>query len=222
MPESVLRSLEVIVVRLGAVLERVKAAIILAKLQSAADAVRMEQTGGMYCPHCGTQVQTNRCSVCGTLVAMTSEGFDSAPILSGWWRRVGATLVDDILLFVPTYVVIVAVTAALGLVTGTIAGLIVQGIYMVKLLARPAGQTVGNRMVDTYVRDATTGQALTNQQVLRRWGFVAVYSLFGVTGSVLGTSIVGIIGLVDCLYPLFNARKQTLHDRFAGTIVLRK
>ena len=175
----------------------------------------------MYCPHCGTQVQTNRCSVCGTLVT-TTEGIDSAPVLSGWWRRVGATLVDDILLFVPTYIVIMAVTAALGLITGTIAGLLVQGFYMVKLLARPAGQTVGNRMVDTYVRDATTGQALTNQQVLRRWGFVAIYSLFGITGSVLGTSIVGVIGLVDCLYPLFNARKQTLHDRFAGTIVLRK
>lgn len=184
--------------------------------------VPIEQTGEMYCPHCGTQVQTNRCSVCGTLITTTSEGIDSVPVLSGWWRRVGATLVDDILLFVPTYIVIVAVTAVIGLISGTIAGLLVQGFYMVKLLARPAGQTVGNRMVDTYVRDATTGQTLTNQQVLRRWGFVAVYSLFGITGSVLGTSIVGVIGLVDCLYPLFNARKQTLHDRFAGTIVLRK
>ncbi|MHB1089187.1 MAG: RDD family protein [Acidimicrobiales bacterium] len=182
----------------------------------------MEQTGEMYCPHCGTQVQTNRCSVCGTLVTTASEEVSGAPVLSGWWRRVGATLVDDILLFIPTYVVIMLVTAVAGLISGTIAGLLLQGLYMVKLLARPAGQTVGNRLVDTYVRDATTGHALTNQQVMRRWGFVAIYSLFGVTGSMLGTSIVGVIGLVDCLYPLFNARKQTLHDRFAGTIVLRK
>ncbi len=183
---------------------------------------RVEQTGEMYCPHCGTQVQSNRCNVCGTVITTSNEEVSGAPELSGWWRRVGATLVDDILLFIPTYVVIMVVTAIIGLVGGTIAGLLLQGAYMVKFLARPAGQTIGNRLVDTYVRDATTGQVLTSQQVLRRWGFVAVYSLFGITGSMVGTSIVGAIGLVDCLYPLFNARKQTLHDKFAGTIVLRK
>lgn len=176
----------------------------------------------MYCPHCGTQVQTNRCSVCGTLVTLAGEGVAGAPVLSGWWRRVGATLVDDILLFIPTYTVVMLVTTVAGLIIGTIAGLAVQGVYMVRLLARPAGQTVGNRLVETYVRDAITGQSLSAQQVLRRWGFVAVYSLFGLTGSTLGTTVVGAIGLVDCLYPLFNQRKQTLHDRFAGTIVLRK
>jgi uncharacterized RDD family membrane protein YckC len=35
-------------------------------------------------------------------------------------------------------------------------------------------------------------------------------------------TIVGAIGLVDFLYPLFNARKQTLHDLFAGTVVYLK
>jgi len=182
----------------------------------------VEQTGTMYCPHCGTQVQTNRCSVCGTIVTSSIDGTNTAaPVLSGWWRRVGATLVDDVLLFIPTYAVIALVTAVAGLISGTIAGLAVQGIYMVKLLARPAGQTVGNRLVDTCVRDATTGAPATTQQILRRWGLVAAYSLFGLTGSVLGTTVVGIIGLVDCLYPLLNERKQTLHDKFAGTIVLR-
>lgn len=176
----------------------------------------------MHCPRCGTQIQTNRCSVCGTIVTLSADGATAAPVLSGWWRRVGATLVDDILLFIPSYAVIVLVTAVAGLISGTIAGLAVQGFYMVKLLARPAGQTVGNRLVDTYVLDATTGEAPTTQQILRRWGLVAAYSLFGLTGSMLGTTVVGIIGLVDCLYPLFNQRKQTLHDKFAGTIVLRK
>lgn len=182
----------------------------------------VEQTGTMHCPHCGTQVQTYRCGVCGTIVTSTIEGTDvAAPVLSGWWRRVGATLVDDILLFIPTYAVIVLVTAVAGLISGTIAGLAVQGVYMIKLLASPAGQTVGNRLVDTCVRNAITGAPATIQQVLRRWGLVAAYSLLGFTGSMLGTTVVGIIGLVDCLYPLLNKRKQTLHDKFAGTIVLR-
>ena len=70
------------------------------------------------------------------------------------------------------------------------------------------------------MRDATTGQVLATGQALKRWGFVAAYSLFGLTGAHSGTVVVGVIGLVDCLYPLFNARKQTLHDIFAQTIVL--
>ena len=189
----------------------------------AREVMLVEQNGTMYCPHCGTQVQTNRCSVCGAIVTLDGDTTTAgAPVLSGWWRRVGATLVDDILLVIPTYAIAALVTSVAGLGGGALAGLALEGLYMVKLLARPAGQTVGNRMVDTFVRDAITGQALTTQQAVRRWGFVAAYSLFGLTGSTLGTTVVGVIGLVDCLYPLFNQRKQTLHDKFAGTIVLRK
>jgi uncharacterized RDD family membrane protein YckC len=32
---------------------------------------------------------------------------------------------------------------------------------------------------------------------------------------------VGFIAIIDCLFPLLNPRKQTLHDRLAGTIVVR-
>lgn len=176
----------------------------------------------MFCPNCGTRVDGLHCSVCGSTV-LSSPDFESATTsqLSGWWRRVGATIVDELVLFIPTYLVLIAVSLFAGLVVGALAGIAFGGIYMVKLLTRPEGQTIGNRVVATQVRDATTGQCLTTRQALKRWGFIAAYSLFGLTGAHAGTVTVGLLGLVDCLYPLFNARKQTLHDVFAHTIVLK-
>jgi uncharacterized RDD family membrane protein YckC len=120
------------------------------------------------------------------------------------------------------YVVLVLVGAALGVIVGALASIALGGFYMVKLLTMPDGQTIGNRVVSTYVRDATTGYVLTTKQAIKRWGFVALYSLLGLTGAHVGTELVGAIGLIDCLYPLFNTRKQTLHDVFAGTIVLKR
>jgi len=179
--------------------------------------------GRMFCPKCGTQASGMRCQVCGSPIASASnEAASGSPQLSGWWRRVGATIVDELILVLPTYAVLLIVASFAGTIVGALAGSALGGVYMVKLLTRPDGQTLGNRAVATYVRDATTGHVLTTQQALKRWGFVGVYSLLGLSGSNSGTMIVGFIGLVDCLYPLFNERNQTLHDKFANTIVLVK
>jgi uncharacterized RDD family membrane protein YckC len=36
-----------------------------------------------------------------------------------------------------------------------------------------------------------------------------------------GLQIVGLIGLLDDLFPLFSPTKQTLHDKFAGSVVVK-
>jgi len=173
----------------------------------------------MNCSQCGSEVHDSFCPVCGT-PAPTNPDAPSAVRLSGWWRRVGATVVDNLILLVPTMVVFLVVDAVAGSIAGAIAGIVIQGIYQVKLLAMPQGQTLGNRMVGTQVRDALTGLAITNQQALRRWGLVAIYSSFELAGTSGVAIAVSLVGAVDCLYPLFNERKQTVHDRFAGTIVV--
>jgi len=63
-----------------------------------------------------------------------------------------------------------------GNIAGAVIGLVLQGIYMVKLLSGARGQTVGNRVVATRVRDAGNGQAINLLQAFKRWGFIAVYS----------------------------------------------
>ncbi|MGC8510342.1 MAG: RDD family protein [Acidimicrobiales bacterium] len=192
----------------------------------------------MRCTTCGAELHGTYCSTCGTFSGQP-DGVGSGPAprteLSGWWRRVGATIVDNLLLVIPTTIVAVVVAQFAGTTIGELAGVAAQGVYMVELLASPRGQTIGNRVVGTRVRDELTGAALSRAQALRRWGFIAVYSLLEVfsqssssttsthaLGAVGGLAVVmSLVGLADCLFPLFNTRKQTLHDRFAHTLVER-
>ena len=157
------------------------------------------------------------CPVCGTPVTAPTN----AVALSGWWRRVGATVVDNLLLFIPSSIAFLLVSDFAGRYVGALAALAVQGAYMVRFLASTKGQTIGNRVVDTAVRDALTGATITANQALRRWGFIALYSVLDVTLPTSYTAIPTVIALIDCLFPLFDARKQTLHDKFAGTLVVR-
>ncbi|HSN02207.1 MAG TPA: RDD family protein [Acidimicrobiales bacterium] len=171
----------------------------------------------MNCAQCGSEVDGAFCPVCGTPVAAPTN----AVALSGWWRRVGATVVDNLLLFIPSSITFLLVNDVAGRYVGALAALVVQGAYMVRFLASPRGQTIGNRVVDTCVRDALTGMAISSAQAMRRWGFVAIYGVLDVTLPASYATIPTLFALIDCLFPLFDARKQTLHDKFAGTLVVR-
>jgi uncharacterized RDD family membrane protein YckC len=138
---------------------------------------------------------------------------------AGWWRRVGATVIDSLLLLIPIVVVAGAFGTRRSLLQA-LASIAIQGAYEIYLLSRPSGQTIGNRVAGTVVRDATTRGQITMRQAQRRWGVVALYNLIALFGTTEATSIVVGLALVDVTYPLLNARKQTWHDRLAGTVVL--
>ena len=164
-----------------------------------------------------------QCPACGRTLAANAHGrIDTATglMLAGWWRRVGATFADDLILIIPTLVVVSIFAQLDGNIAGAVIGLVLQGIYMVKLLSGARGQTVGNRVVATRVRDAGNGQAINLLQAFKRWGFIAVYSAIELASSSASIYIVVVIALIDNLYPLYDSRNQTLHDKFAGTIVV--
>jgi uncharacterized RDD family membrane protein YckC len=171
----------------------------------------------MNCPQCGSEVASAFCPVCGTPVASATP----AVVLSGWWRRVGATLVDSVLLFLPLYVAFVLVGDVAGVAAGAIVSFALQGAYMVRLLASESGQTIGNRVVATRVRDALTGAPITRNQALKRWAVISAYAALNIVLPPSLAEIPAMLMLLDCLFPLFDARKQTLHDKIAGTLVVR-
>lgn len=182
----------------------------------------------MNCPRCGTPnpEHASSCSVCATPLATNVTARIISPHdslsqpLAGWWRRVGATFADNLILIIPTLVV-GSIFEGLGNVyTGAVAGLLLQGFYMVWLIGSKSGQTVGNRIAASRVVDALTGSQVTFGQSLKRWGFVAIYSSLEFTGANSATLIVSLIGLVDVLWPLVDPRNQTLHDKFARTLVV--
>ena len=87
------------------------------------------------------------------------------------------------------------------------------GLYQVLMLAKPAGQTIGDRALSIKVIDLNTGGPLTTAQSLKRWIAVAVFMS-------LSTRIT-LVGIIDVVWCLWDKDGQTLHDKFAGTTAVK-
>jgi uncharacterized RDD family membrane protein YckC len=135
-------------------------------------------------------------------------GYNStAGSLAGWWRRVGATVLDGLIVGIPTEIIF----AVAGVSSVGRDGLeqVVLFIYVLLLIGGTGARTVGNMAVGTRVVDAATGAP-------PGYGKAAVRA---VVALVLNITVIG--GILDALWPLWDARNQTIHDKAAGTLVLR-
>jgi len=134
--------------------------------------------------------------------------------LAGWWHRVGATVIDVVILVVFESLVGAVLgggrlTAVHGVALAEIIDLVGALAYQGLLLSY-RGQTVGMMAVGTRIIDARSGGGI------------------GVGRGVLRAVIEGIFAallfvpwLVDIAWPLWDRRNQTLHDKIVGTLILR-
>ena len=130
-----------------------------------------------------------------------------AGYLAGWWRRVGATLIDGILVGIVAAIIL----GLAGVTTGarSLLEVLIQLIYLIVLLGGNGGRTLGNMALRTRTINARTGLPCAYDRAVPR-------SLVQV---VLGITVIG--GILDILWPLWDHQNQTLHDKAAGTVVLR-
>jgi uncharacterized RDD family membrane protein YckC len=154
------------------------------------------------------------------------SGWEGRP-LAGWGSRVGAALIDALILTVPVVVliVIVVVIAAGSDVGAAVTGVIFFLAYVLAVLfyapvlmgraGERNGQTWGKQTVGIrVVRDA--GQPVDiGYGMLRE--FVVKSLLFGVVGS----WIVGIPTLLNYLWPLWDDENRCLHDMIVKSHVVR-
>lgn len=196
---------------------------------------RVEPPGG-YLGEAPAQAQTQAQAQTGP--ATTTE--DGAPLAS-WGRRVGARLIDGLIttpvafllvfpLFLDTmrHVVDVAreqaaagtsspfgiydaqtvrAMATIGLVT-----LVVGLVYEMGFLLWKAA-TPGKLLLGLRVRRWAPGEPLTAGVIARRW--------IGYQGVSQIPSVGPIYSVIDVLWPLWDPRRQALHDKLAGTCVVR-
>jgi uncharacterized RDD family membrane protein YckC len=116
---------------------------------------------------------------------------------AGWWSRVGAALIDGIIVIVGLFIF----------------GYILN-LFMMAREGEKNGQTLGKQALGiTAIREDgdpwTFGTAALRE-------FVIKYLLFNVVG---GFVIIG--GLVDVLWPLWDEKKQALHDKLATSYVVK-
>ncbi|SFD89707.1 RDD family protein [Paracidovorax konjaci] len=131
----------------------------------------------------------------------------------GFWARVGATLIDTVLLLVVTVPLLLAIYGrayfeserllmgpADFLISWVLPAVAVV-LFWISRQATPGKMAIGARVVD-----AATGRPLTPRQSVGR------YLGYFVSSVPLG------LGL---LWVAFDGRKQGWHDKLAGTVVVR-
>ncbi len=150
-------------------------------------------------------------------------------VLSGWWRRVGALLIDGLIIGVIALILLVALTAPFSIgffVNDTVGiGAIIVGLlfaclcvfvaalgYAPAMMARTDGRTLGRmatgvRVVRADGRPFDFGFAML-REVAVKW------LLFN---AVLGAITFGIAPLVDYLWPLWDEEHRALHDFVVNT-----
>ena len=126
--------------------------------------------------------------------------------LAEWWRRLAALVIDTAVLWIP----LLFVTHSMGRPMRVVVWLVVGVVYFAVLNGGRRGQTVGKMVWDIRVR-AATGGPLGPAKAARRYLVPALTAI-----PFLGLAL----GLADGLWPLWDPRRQALHDKLAGSVVV--
>lgn len=146
---------------------------------------------------------------------------DPAAGLAGRWARLGAAIIDLVLLSVVIGLVTFpfidyrrifetpggTATVPTGQWAANFVSVVIAFLYY-WLLTYKWGQTLGKRLLGIQVVRAVDGGAVTQGQAAGRSGFF----------TVLG-GLCGCIGFFDVLWILWDERRQALHDKVAQTVV---
>lgn len=167
----------------------------------------------MFCPHCASPNPDDAryCQGCGkTLSASVYSGLPTGSTYGGFWVRVVAALIDGILISVVSapLMLLAAFTVssptaadAIGNMLSTLLAL----AYSTLMESSEKQATVGKLVMGLKVTDLD-GHRLTPARAAGRY-----------VGKILSSLILGI----GFLMVAFTDKKQGLHDKIAGTLVVK-
>ena len=154
--------------------------------------------------------------------------------LAEWWKRLVAALIDGFIVGIPlniiTSIIGVGIGASSEIEVDPVTGEITQGgagfvasILLMSLFAlaiwagyyiffhgSEKGQTPGKMIMKIQVRDEATGGRVSYGKAFLRT--LVMWALTWLT--------CGIGGILDGLWPLWDAKRQALHDKAANTVVV--
>ena len=152
---------------------------------------------------------------------------------AGWWSRVGAAIVDLVLINIPAVVISTAVfggvaglgddeagffAAILGILTYLFLLALVAVLYAPLLMRRPGarnGQTWGKQLFGIRVaRENGVAMDFT-------WSAIREPLVKGLGLGFASTIIPVIPYLLDALWPLWDDEKRAVHDMVVGTRVVK-
>ncbi|MCP4958610.1 MAG: RDD family protein [Actinomycetia bacterium] len=126
--------------------------------------------------------------------------------LSGWWRRFGAVVLDGIIVGIPSGIVL----SSMG---GGIAGDALSDLLNIAIVALYSILMIGSR-------GQTVGKMATGIIVVRDGSPAPVGY-----GLAAGRYFAGFLSAIPCflgyLWPLWDDKNQTFHDKICSTLVVR-
>ncbi len=139
---------------------------------------------------------------------------------ASWGRRLGAYLLDVLVIAVPLIAIIgIALAAgnpedendsswaAVGI--AYLLTIVVPFIYFTLMHGRESGQTLGKKWTGIRVVDGSTGRSIGYGRAFGRYAISFVFGIFVIPS------------LLDYLWPLWDQKNQTLHDKVVGSVVVR-
>ena len=148
-------------------------------------------------------------------------------VLAEWWKRAVAALIDGVILSIPVFLLLslfglgiqksAETSDAQTVDGGAIAGFFITWlVYMVVAIAyyvyfhgNERGQTPGKMVMNLQLRDEASGGPVGYGKAALRW----------LTAGALGL-LCGVGSLIDVLFPLWDPKRQTIHDKAANTLVI--
>ena len=131
--------------------------------------------------------------------------------MADWWRRLAALVVDVAIMWIPLG--FLTRSMDMGRYTGFALSVAVGVTYFALLNGGPKGQTLGKMVWDIKVRDAATGGPLGVPKAAIRYLAPTLVFLIPIAGF--------FIWVADGLSPLWDKRRQAVHDKLAGSMVVR-
>lgn len=119
---------------------------------------------------------------------------------AGFWRRLGAAVVDGIVLTVASVVLAKVLGAA-----GSVLSILVSLAYFIALEGGPSGQTLGKRALGIRVVSFETGGPIGYGRAFIRW---------------IGRYVSTVVILLGYFWMLWDGEKQTWHDKMARDVVV--
>jgi uncharacterized RDD family membrane protein YckC len=131
-------------------------------------------------------------------------------VYASFWRRLGAAIVDGIIVGVPNKIIVLVLAALLGL--GESGTAIVDFLVVVIL------QWLYFALLESGIDQATYGKRWLGMKVTNEFG--QRISFGTATGRYFGKLVSTIILLIGYLMVLWTDRRQALHDKMSGTYVI--
>jgi uncharacterized RDD family membrane protein YckC len=119
----------------------------------------------------------------------------------GFWERFFAALIDGIILVIPNYLL----QAVFGELEGSVISIVIGWLYYASMESGANQATFGKKAMGLKVTDEG-GSPISFGQA---------------TGRHFGRYISTLILFIGYLMMLWDDKKQTLHDKMAGTLVIK-